>query len=108
MTSTTFPTSVAEFAEPVGPGAVLAKAARLSTMPSRPPHHIVHWIDDGDTSLDNLVLLCGTHHRIVHGTPWQVRLSPSDRSSVHPASDLWVRDRFALHPPDQRQARPAA
>jgi hypothetical protein len=29
-------------------------------------HHIVHWIDGGITNLDNLVLLCRHHHRIVH------------------------------------------
>src|SRR5207248_4268667 len=25
-------------------------------------HHMVHWIDGGDTDLDNLVLLCRRHH----------------------------------------------
>jgi hypothetical protein len=29
-------------------------------------HHITHWARGGDTSLDNLVLLCGHHHRLVH------------------------------------------
>jgi len=29
-------------------------------------HHIVHWVDGGHTSLDNLVLLCRRHHRMVH------------------------------------------
>jgi len=29
-------------------------------------HHIVHWADGGKTSLDNLVLLCSHHHRLVH------------------------------------------
>jgi hypothetical protein len=29
-------------------------------------HHIVHWARGGRTSLDNLVLLCGHHHRMVH------------------------------------------
>ncbi|WP_180935484.1 HNH endonuclease signature motif containing protein [Nocardioides ungokensis] len=50
---------------------------------TRPPvmghaHHIVHWADHGETSLDNLVLLCGHHHRTIHHTPWQVRLNPTD------------------------------
>jgi hypothetical protein len=47
---------------------------------TRPPvmchaHHIHHWTHGGPTSLDNLVLLCGHHHRTIHHTPWQVRLA---------------------------------
>ena len=29
-------------------------------------HHVEHWIDGGETCLDNLVLLCGAHHRLLH------------------------------------------
>jgi hypothetical protein len=37
----------------------------------RPPgwcdaHHVQHWADGGQTSLDNLVLLCRPHHRAIH------------------------------------------
>jgi hypothetical protein len=35
-------------------------------------HHIIHWADGGPTDLDNLVLLCGHHHRVVHHHGWQV------------------------------------
>jgi hypothetical protein len=29
-------------------------------------HHLQHWADGGDTSLDNLTLLCTHHHRLLH------------------------------------------
>ncbi len=29
-------------------------------------HHILHWADGGATRLDNLVLLCRHHHRLLH------------------------------------------
>jgi len=29
-------------------------------------HHIEHWSAGGDTSLDNLMLLCSRHHKLVH------------------------------------------
>ena len=35
-------------------------------------HHLVHWINGGPTELDNLVLLCRRHHRMVHESGWQL------------------------------------
>jgi HNH endonuclease len=29
-------------------------------------HHLVEWIDDGETSLDNSALLCERHHTKIH------------------------------------------
>lgn len=78
----------------------------------RPPvmchaHHVVHWVDGGPTSLANMVLLCGTHHRIVHGTPWRVRVSARDGRPefLPPGGARWVRDR-AGEPPDERPTAP--
>ena len=35
-------------------------------------HHLVHWVEGGGTNLDNLVLLCKRHHRMVHEGEWQL------------------------------------
>ncbi|QSR26956.1 hypothetical protein CFH99_15100 [Nocardioides aromaticivorans] len=45
-------------------------------------HHVVHWADGGDTSLDNLVLLCRHHHTLTHHSPWQVHIDPHTRQPV--------------------------
>jgi hypothetical protein len=29
-------------------------------------HHVHHWADGGETRLDNLLLLCNTHHTLIH------------------------------------------
>ena len=36
-------------------------------------HHRRHWADGGPTDLDNLVLLCGFHHRFVHEHGWTIQ-----------------------------------
>ena len=35
-------------------------------------HHLIHWIDGGETNLDNCVLLCKRHHRMVHEGGWKL------------------------------------
>ena len=35
-------------------------------------HHIKHWADGGETKLENLLLLCGHHHRLLHEEGWKV------------------------------------
>jgi Domain of unknown function (DUF222)/HNH endonuclease len=36
------------------------------------PHHLQPWAKGGLTDLDNLVLLCGRHHWMVHEGGWQI------------------------------------
>jgi hypothetical protein len=36
-------------------------------------HHILHWANGGETSLQNLALLCSFHHRLVHEGGFRVR-----------------------------------
>ncbi len=57
----------------------------------RPPlmchaHHVWHWIEGGPTNLDNLILLCGHHHRLVHSGPWRVELDPTGVAAFDPPS----------------------
>jgi hypothetical protein len=35
-------------------------------------HHVVHWLNDGPTSIPNLVTLCDEHHRAVHELGWKM------------------------------------
>ncbi|MEN8145512.1 MAG: DUF222 domain-containing protein, partial [Gemmatimonadota bacterium] len=37
-------------------------------------HHVRHWADGGETSLENLLLLCRHHHRLVHEQGWRIEL----------------------------------
>ena len=72
---------------------------------TRPPvmchaHHIVHWINGGPTSLDNLVMLCGHHHRTIHHTPWEVRLAADGRPEFLPPP------KYGRPPPDWVRHRP--
>jgi hypothetical protein len=39
-------------------------------------HHIQHWADGGATRLDNLILLCRTHHRLLHEGGFRLEANP--------------------------------
>jgi hypothetical protein len=49
-------------------------------------HHIRHWADGGPTDLDNLILLCGYHHRFIHEHGWGIRDHP-DRQPMFTRPD---------------------
>jgi hypothetical protein len=57
-------------------------------------HHVRHWADGGETRLDNLVLLCRRHHRLVH----------EDGFGVHPGAD----GEFVFTDPDGKMLPQAA
>ena len=72
--------------------AALVLRDRHCTFPDchRPPvmchtHHLTHWTNGGKARLDNLALLCGHHHRVIHHTPWEIRLNAKteDPNSNH-------------------------
>ena len=48
-------------------------------------HHIKHWANGGETSLDNLVLLCRHHHHLVHEGGFDCRRSED--------GETWFEDR---------------
>jgi uncharacterized protein DUF222/HNH endonuclease len=39
-------------------------------------HHIRYWLDGGPTDLNNLILLCPHHHRMLHELRWTVEGDP--------------------------------
>ncbi|MEM6584045.1 MAG: DUF222 domain-containing protein, partial [Pseudomonadota bacterium] len=41
-------------------------------------HHVQHWADGGETSLDNLVTLCRHHHRLLHSGAFSIRTVKTD------------------------------
>jgi hypothetical protein len=45
-------------------------------------HHVVYWEHDGETNLDNLVLLCRRHHRRLHKPGWHAKLLPDGELQV--------------------------
>ena len=42
-------------------------------------HHVRHWADGGETKLENLVLLCRFHHRLVHEEGYTVHFPRGGR-----------------------------
>src|SRR3954447_14043656 len=59
----------------------------------RPPswcqvHHVREWAKGGATRLDNLVMLCCTHHAEIHSTEWAVRIGRDGIPEFVPP--LWV------------------
>ena len=52
-------------------------------------HHIHHWADGGETTLDNLCLLCDYHHHVIHQpNSWQIRATPTGPQFIPPQ---WIR-----------------
>jgi hypothetical protein len=71
----------------------------------RPPglcqaHHCRHWVDGGETSVENCVLLCEVHHRHVHCTGWEILILPGYVEFIPPA--LIDPDRRPLRNPLRR------
>ncbi|CAN5637898.1 hypothetical protein BH23GEM11_BH23GEM11_02230 [soil metagenome] len=60
-------------------------------------HHVRHWADGGETSLDNCVLVCRHHHGILHEGGWNMEVLPGGRLRVtDPSGGLHHDGRFKL------------
>lgn len=47
-------------------------------------HHVVHRADGGATVLDNLALLCGHHHRVLHQAGYELRRGENRWQAIRP------------------------
>ncbi|MGW6200063.1 DUF222 domain-containing protein [Kribbella sp. NPDC055110] len=50
-------------------------------------HHVISWIDGGETKLTNLVLLCKRCHRDLHAGHWNIHIT---HGVVHVARPSWA------------------
>jgi hypothetical protein len=62
-------------------------------------HHRTHWADGGPTDLDNLILLCGYHHRFLHEHGWTIE---NDGNGKH----VFRKPDRRVYPPTRPQLDP--
>ncbi|RZQ61071.1 HNH endonuclease signature motif containing protein [Amycolatopsis suaedae] len=55
-------------------------------------HHVREWQHGGRTNVDEMVLLCGRHHRVIHHTDWTVTMVDG-KPRFHPPAWLTRRRR---------------
>ncbi|WP_462183510.1 HNH endonuclease, partial [Frankia sp. AgKG'84/4] len=46
-------------------------------------HHLIPWEDNGPTNIDNLLLVCGTHHRTIHNHNLTLTRTTNGTITVH-------------------------
>jgi hypothetical protein len=59
----------------------------------RPPgwceaHHVNPWSQGGATNLEDGILLCASHHRLIHNTNWRIRIIPDQTPEFIPPPHL--------------------
>jgi len=47
-------------------------------------HHIREWVHHGATDLNNLALLCGQHHLLIHASDWSIRMAADGKPECIP------------------------
>ncbi|HKA09059.1 MAG TPA: HNH endonuclease signature motif containing protein, partial [Candidatus Dormibacteraeota bacterium] len=66
-------------------------------------HHVKHWVDDGPTDLDNLLLTCRPHHKLVHEFGWTVEGGPDGHATFRrPNGQVYEEGPPALRPEVRR------
>ena len=60
-------------------------------------HHLISWIDGGETKISNLVLSCRCHHTDLHNGHWTITITNGE---VHVARPAWA------DPPPRRPQQP--
>jgi hypothetical protein len=61
-------------------------------------HHIIHWADCGPTDLDNLITLCGYHHRLIHEHGWTITGHPDGDITWHRPGGYRYQPQPTVHP----------
>jgi len=51
-------------------------------------HHIVHWADGGETTAENLLMLCSKHHRLLHEGGFEIKPGAGGQWHFRNASGL--------------------
>jgi Domain of unknown function (DUF222) len=72
-------------------------------------HHVNEWEHDGLTDIDNMCLLCTTHHKLIHKPGWHAKLTPDQTLEVTTPTGRVLRasPRTHIHqPPTTRHSRP--
>ena len=64
-------------------------------------HHLISWIDGGETKISNLVLLCRCHHTDLHNGHWTITITNGE---VHVARPTWA---DPTHPARANSSPPA-
>lgn len=71
-------------------------------------HHLLHWIDGGETTLANTILLCRRHHRYLHEYGFTVAWSHDDGGPSGSRGSLVFRDADGRIIPPQGTRPPIA
>jgi len=68
-------------------------------------HHLLPWSQGGPTNLDNLMLLCGFHHRLVHNANWRIEGNPEGELQFFNGHGLLHRPAMRKSPPNWEEKR---